>query len=108
MADWQFTSQSVTLKPGQTLFIYTDGLTEAENATQKQFGEERMMEILAKSGTSPRPLIENIIQEVHNFVGQAEQSDDLTILAVQFRKPRASAPSQIISNSIITNRVLLI
>lgn len=101
MPDWQFTRQSVTLKPGQTLFIYTDGLTEAENATHEQFGEERMMEVLAKSDTAPRPLIENIIQEVHNFVGQAEQSDDLTILAVQFRKPRASAPSQIISNSII-------
>ncbi len=101
MADWQFTSQSVTLKPGQTLFIYTDGLTEAENATYKQFGEERMMEILAKSDTAPRPLIENIIQEVHSFVGQAEQSDDLTMLAVQFRKPRASEPTHIISNSII-------
>ena len=101
MADWQFTSQSVTLKPGQTLFIYTDGLTEAENATQKQFGEERMMEVLAKSGTAPRPLIENIIQEVHSFVGQAEQSDDLTMLAVQFTKPRVSEPTHIISNSII-------
>lgn len=101
MADWQFTSQSVTLKPGQTLFIYTDGLTEAENATQKQFGEERMMEILAKSDITPRPLIENIIQEVRNFVGQAEQSDDLTMLAVQFTKPRASEPTHIISNSII-------
>lgn len=101
MADWQFTSQSVTLKPGQTLFIYTDGLTEAENATQKQFGEERMMEILAKSGNSPRPLIENIMQEVRNFVGQAEQSDDLTMLAVQFTKPRVSEPTHIINNSII-------
>ena len=101
MADWQFTSQNVTLKPGQTLFIYTDGLTEAENATHEQFGEERMMEVLAKSDTAPRPLIENIIQEVHHFVGQAEQSDDLTILAVQFRKPHVSTSSHIISNSII-------
>ena len=101
MSDWKFTSQSVTLQPGQTLFIYTDGLTEAENANHEQFGEERMMEVLAQSGTTPRPLIENIIQEVHNFVGQAEQSDDLTMLAVQFTKPRAAAPSHIISNSII-------
>ena len=101
MSDWKFTSQSVTLQPGQTLFIYTDGLTEAENATHEQFGEERMMKVLAQSGSTPRPLIENIIQEVHNFVGQAEQSDDLTMLAVQFTKPRAAAPSHIISNSII-------
>ena len=101
MADWQYTSQSVTLKPGQTLFVYTDGLTEAENNLHEQFGEERMMKALAKSETAPRPLIENVIKEVHNFVGQAEQSDDLTILAVQFRKPHVSASSHIISNSII-------
>ena len=101
MADWQYTSQSVTLKPGQTLFIYTDGLTEAENNLHEQFGEERMMKALAKSETAPRPLIGNVIKEVHNFVGQAEQSDDLTILAVQFRKPHVSASSHIISNSII-------
>lgn len=101
MPDWQFTSQSVTLKPGQTLFIYTDGLTEAENATHEQFGEERMMKALAKSGAAPRPLIESIIKEVHSFVGQAEQSDDLTMLAVQFTKPRVSAPSHVFCNSII-------
>ena len=101
MADWQYTSQSVTLKPGQTLFIYTDGLTEAENNLHEQFGEERMMKALAKSETAPRPLIGNVIKEVHNFVGQAEQSDDLTILAVQFRKPHVSASSHIINNSII-------
>ena len=101
MADWKYTSQSVTLKPGQTLFVYTDGLTEAENNLHEQFGEERMMKALAKSETAPRPLIENVIKEVHNFVGQAEQSDDLTILAVQFRKPHVSASSHIISNSII-------
>ena len=101
MSDWQFTSQSVTLKPGQTLFIYTDGLTEAENTSQEQFGEKRMMEVLAKSGTAPRPLIENIIKEVHSFVGQAEQSDDLTMLAIQFTKPRISPPSHTVSNSII-------
>ena len=101
MSDWKFTSQSVTLKPSQTLFIYTDGLTEAENASHEQFGEERMMEVLAKSDASPRLLIENIIKEVHSFVRQAEQSDDLTMLAVQFTKPHVEAPSHIISNSII-------
>ena len=101
MSDWKYTSQSVTLQPGQTLFIYTDGLTEAENNLHEQFGEERMMKALAKSETAPRLLIGNVIKEVHNFVGQAEQSDDLTILAVQFRKPHVSASSHIISNSII-------
>ncbi len=88
MPDWQYTSQHSSLKIGQTLFLYTDGLTEAENTSLEQFGEKRMLEVLAQSDINPRPLIENIIQAVRSFVGQAEQSDDLTMLAIQFNKLR--------------------
>lgn len=88
MPNWQYNIQYITLKPGQTLFLYTDGLVEAENATLEQFGEERMMRTLAQSDITPRPLIENILQEVHSFVGHREQSDDLTMLAVHYAKPR--------------------
>lgn len=88
MPDWKFSSQHTSIKPGQTLFLYTDGLTEAENGKLEQFGEERLLKVLAQSDTNPRPLIEGIKQTVHNFVGTAEQSDDLTMLAIQFNKPR--------------------
>ena len=98
MPDWHYTSQHTSMKPGQTLFLYTDGLTEAETVTQEQFGEKRLMNALAKAGTAPRPLVENIIQVVHEFVGSAEQSDDLTMLAIQFTKPRALPPSNTVSN----------
>ena len=90
MPDWQFSSQQTYIKPGQTLFLYTDGLTEAENSKLEQFGEERMLKALAQTDTAPHPLIEGIKQVVHNFVGTAEQNDDLTMLAIQFNKPRIS------------------
>ncbi len=88
MPDWQFSTQQTTLAPGQTVFLYTDGLTEAENASLEQFGEERMMKALAESDISPRPLVENILKIVKAFVGTTDQSDDLTMLAIHFAKIR--------------------
>ena len=89
MPDWQFSTQQITINPGQTVFLYTDGLTEAENASLEQFGEKRMMKALAESDISPRPLIENILKIVKSFVGSTDQSDDLTMLAIHFTKPRS-------------------
>lgn len=89
MPDWQFSSQQTTLNPGQTVFLYTDGLTEAENANLEQFGEIRMMKALAESDTNPRPLVEHILKVAKSFVGTIDQSDDLTMLAIHFTKPRS-------------------
>lgn len=88
MSEWQFSSQQTTINPGQTVFLYTDGLTEAENANLEQFGEERMLKVLGQSDTAPRPLVENILQTVKTFVGTTDQSDDLTMLAIHFAKTR--------------------
>ena len=87
MSNWQYTKQEVTLHPGDTVFIYTDGLTEAENAQHGQFGEQRMMEEINKDlRNNPRELIDHMTTAVHTFVNGAEQSDDLTLLAVQLTK----------------------
>lgn len=88
MSEWQFSSQQTTINPGQTVFLYTDGLTEAENANLEQFGEERMLKVLGQSDTAPRPFVENILQTVKTFVGTTDQSDDLTMLAIHFAKTR--------------------
>ena len=85
MPDWQYTRQDTVVSPGSTIFLYTDGLTEAENAEHGQYGEERMYEVLAKAdGQAPRKLIATMTDAVHAFVAGAEQSDDLTMLAIQF------------------------
>ncbi len=87
MPDWDYTLQEGRMEAGDILFLYTDGLTEAENAEHGQFGEERMMERLRTLERKPRAIIEGTTEAVHAFVGGAEQSDDLTMVAIQFVHP---------------------
>lgn len=89
-SDWDFTVQQITIAPETTLFLYTDGLNEAENIYHQQFGDERLIELaqeqLAAGNVSPEPLIERMMAAVHFFAGEADQSDDLTMLAIQYKK----------------------
>ena len=84
MADWNFTEQETDMAPGCILFLYTDGLTEAENAQQELFGEQRVTDVIIAFNGSPQELIETMADAVHQFVGNTEQSDDLTMLAIKY------------------------
>jgi sigma-B regulation protein RsbU (phosphoserine phosphatase) len=84
MSDLNFSEQEIDMVPGTTLFLYTDGLTEAENASQEQFGRLRIDEVVKACKGSPQELIETMINAVHQFVGDTEQSDDLTLLAFKY------------------------
>lgn len=86
MEDWKFTTQETIIAPFTTIFLYTDGLTEAENTQFDQFQEERMIAVAQKSDHQPQTLIEQMEENVHQFVGDADQNDDLTMLAMQYRK----------------------
>ena len=73
------------MQPDSTLFLYTDGLTEAKNSERKQFGIKRVEEVLATcTDMHPQELLETIGKAVRGFVGDAEQSDDLTMLAIHY------------------------
>jgi len=91
MPDWNYTSQEAIVKPGTTIFLYTDGLTEAEDIKQRQFGEARLLSairpLLAGGNHIPVALIDSVTRAVHEFAGSAEQSDDLTLFAIQYMKP---------------------
>ena len=90
MPKFQFTAQQVTIEPQTTIFLYTDGLDEAEDSRHNQFGSLRISNIaaaqLAKGQHHPKALIDAMTQAVQFFVGDAEQSDDLTMLAVEYTK----------------------
>ena len=86
MSDWKFEAQEADLAPGSTLFLYTDGLDEAEDAGRQQFGKARINEVMQTTSPQPRTLIERMTQAVADFVGDTEQSDDLTMLAIQWKK----------------------
>ena len=89
MSDWPFSEQEIDIVPGSTVFLYTDGLTEAENARSEQFERQRVIEIVSSSiaeAYSPQELVETMTAAVRQFVGETEQSDDLTMLAIKYTK----------------------
>ena len=86
MPDWEFTEQETDMAPGSMIFLYTDGLTEAENDRHELFGMQRITDIVSAYKGSPQELIETMTDAVHQFVGDTEQSDDLTMLAMQYKK----------------------
>ncbi|MBE6255813.1 MAG: HAMP domain-containing protein [Prevotella sp.] len=88
--NWKYTPQETMIAPQTTIFLYTDGLTEAENKQHELFGEDRLAavaEACAKAQEQkPQHLIERMTKAVQTYVGDAEQSDDLTMLAIQYTK----------------------
>ncbi|MBP5663310.1 MAG: SpoIIE family protein phosphatase, partial [Bacteroidales bacterium] len=80
-----YTTHQLQLMAGDTLFLYTDGLSEAENVWKKLFGEQKILEVAGGFGKiTAEEQIGTMHQAVQHFVGEAEQSDDLTMLAVRF------------------------
>jgi sigma-B regulation protein RsbU (phosphoserine phosphatase) len=90
MGDWKFTMQETLVDPFTTIFLYTDGLTEAENVIHDQFTEKRILDVaretLDAKNHKPDLLVGNMTKAVRDFVNGAEQSDDLTLLAIQYTK----------------------
>ena len=83
--EWDYTRQEIHVGLDSVIFLYTDGLTEAENTTHSQFGEARMLAELEKmSRATPRELIDHISEAVQVFESGTEQSDDLTMLAIRY------------------------
>ena len=78
-----YVEQEIPLHYDDALFLYTDGLTEAENARHEQFGEERMIAALRGKRRSELHL-ETIKRQISQFVGDAPQSDDLTMLFLHY------------------------
>jgi len=85
-SDFKYEQQEATFASGTTIFLYTDGLTEAKNMQRKLFGMERITNALNPT-LSCQQLLEGMTAAVHHFVKGAEQSDDLTMLAIRFMKP---------------------
>jgi sigma-B regulation protein RsbU (phosphoserine phosphatase) len=78
-----FQEQETRLGYDDTLFLYTDGLTEAENASSEQFGEERMKAFLGTKRNA-QALLDAMQEAVDCFVSDAPQSDDLTVLVIHY------------------------
>jgi len=87
MKDAEYESNITMLNPGDTLFLYTDGITEAFNKQDEEFDESRLVNsLLNKAPQSANDIINNVISDVQTFSDGAEQSDDITCLALKFLK----------------------
>ena len=85
LSDWTYEGQQMQLKPGDMLFLYTDGISEAKNTANELFGRKRVNQLAAEHVTnSPQQLVELMESEVRRHAGDAEQSDDITLLAIQW------------------------
>lgn len=71
------------LQEGDALLLYTDGVTEAQNQQEEEFGAERMVEVMQKSaGKTSEHVVKSMLDSLETFVGDAMQSDDITIISI--------------------------
>ncbi len=85
-ANAPYRAKRIQLRTGESLFLYTDGLTEAMDRTDNLFSERRLQECLQEvSRATPLELIRGAVSAVKRFATGAEQSDDITALAIQYR-----------------------
>lgn len=86
----RFREHEFELHPGDSLFVYTDGVTEATNADEVLFGSDRMLKALNKEpNASPKDMLGNVYSSIQEFVGNAKQFDDITMLGFIYKGPES-------------------
>jgi sigma-B regulation protein RsbU (phosphoserine phosphatase) len=81
----QFSSHTVRLQPGDSLLLYTDGLSEARDHHDAEYGIERLAHLLSDGcATSPQAMIHGCLEDLKAFSGGAPRTDDMTIMAVRW------------------------
>lgn len=84
--DSPYVRETLTLGVGDTIILYSDGVTEAMNKEETLFSEEKLLQSLREvNGRHPDELLKKILADVHGFAAGAPQSDDITILALQYK-----------------------
>ena len=80
----QFSTEKMKLAPGDNLFLYSDGLSEARNKSNIQYGEERLATLINKRrAISPQELISGCLEDLTSFRSGATMTDDLTMMAIR-------------------------
>ena len=86
--DMKYTDYEITLEKGGGVFVYTDGVPEANNEKEEMFGTDRMVETLnIKPDADPKEIIERMTSSILDFTGETEQFDDTTMLYIKWKGP---------------------
>ena len=80
----KYTAVIHPLQKGDKLFLYTDGVTEAMNCQKNLFGEERLLQTISNNSGTPEDFVNLLRAEVADFAGDEQQSDDITLLIVEY------------------------
>lgn len=84
LPNMSYMEETISLQPDDLLVLYSDGITEAENDRDEEFGESKLIELIANHHqASAKELIERIIVAVRDFAGQKPQSDDITLVVIR-------------------------
>ncbi len=87
-----FKQHEFLLHPGDSVFVYTDGVAEATNEKKELFGTDRMLAALNKDPDAiPQQVLKNVQEDIDAFVAGAEQFDDITMLCLKYNGPRKRA-----------------
>ena len=90
-AGMKYTDYEIQLTPGDKIFLYTDGVPEATDHDENLFGMDRMIQALNKTPDAvPEQILKDVRKSVDEFVNEAEQFDDLTMLCFEYRSPSRS------------------
>ena len=86
LSDWNYEGQQTQLRSGDMLFLYTDGLSEAKNSTGELLGRKRVQQIVSEHAIdTARQLVGVLEAEERYHAGDAEQNDDITMLAIRWQ-----------------------
>lgn len=93
MEEQEYTEGEVTLAPGETVVLYTDGVTEATNAENALFGDAALLAAMKAIVSDPREVVtaripEQLVSAVRGFENGAAQADDITVVAMTYRGRR--------------------
>ena len=81
--DEPYKQSLMELKPGDTLLIYTDGVTDAMNFHKEPFGKQRLLEAFRKGGATAEVVAQNVLWELRKFVGISKRTDDVTMIVAR-------------------------
>lgn len=84
MKNYQYADNTLTMYPNSSLFLFTDGVNEACNANDEEYSNEKLSNILKSSWDSPEKITKKVFKDVESFVGNATQSDDITIMVISY------------------------
>ena len=80
-----YAQDTASLEPGDAIIVFSDGVTEALNANEEEFGDSRLLDVIRRTGPDdPQSLVDAVVDAVHRHSADAVQSDDITVMAIRY------------------------